>query len=125
MLRALTAIFSLILLPVSVLFLYAFTSQAHAADVNKCIINGKVSYQERPCPVNAKAKTVDTSGKDTKDLGKDFAKSAKEDKEKLDAIEKEKAAKAAAETAALSDKPQMPQLRNPALERIEKFFKGK
>jgi hypothetical protein len=107
------------------LSLTIITAFSWAGEVNKCVINGKVSYQERPCPVNAKAKTVDTSGKDTKDLGKDFAKSAKEDKEKLDAIEKEKAAKAAAETAALSDKPQMPQLRNPALERIEKFFKGK
>ncbi len=127
--RILYIAFKAILLRVSVLLsIIAVSNFALAGEVNKCTINGKVSYQERPCPDKSKAKTVDTSGKDTKELGKDFAKSAKEDKAKLEVMEKEKAAKEAQEKAASGDGPQMPQtpqLRNTALERIEKFFKGK
>jgi glutaredoxin len=102
-----------------------FLSMPHCAfaqSVNKCMIGGKTIYQAEPCPEKAKAKTVDTSGKATSELGKDMAKSAKQDKARWAEIEKEKKAKEAAEAAALSDKPQMPQIRNPALERIEKLF---
>jgi glutaredoxin len=118
--RIILRVFQALLMTVCSFSLLMNASQAQS--VNKCLIGGKTIYQAEPCPEKAKAKTVDTSGKATSELGKDFAKSAKQDKARWAEIEKEKKAKEAAEAAALSDKPQMPQMRNPALERIEKLF---
>jgi hypothetical protein len=102
-----------------------YASNSIAQSVNKCTINGKVTYQSTPCPVAAKAKAVDTTDKNAA-LGKDFAKSAKADKAKLDAIEKEREQKAARERAAengMNGEAPKPAMRNLAIERIEEAAK--
>lgn len=99
-------------------------SATSAQNVNKCMIGGKVTYQTAPCPAVAKTKVVDTRDPNA-ELGKDFARTAKADKAKLDAAEKAKqqeaARKRAEENGLNPDKlgAQKPQTRNLALERIE------
>jgi hypothetical protein len=102
-----------------------YASNSIAQSVNKCTVNGKVTYQSTPCPAAAKAKAVDTTDKNAA-LGKDFAKSAKADKAKLDAIEKEREQKAARERAAengMNGEAPKPAMRNLAIERIEEAAK--
>ena len=116
-------------LPINYAFLSAlalFAAQnSSAGEVNKCVINGKVTYQSTPCPSAAKAKKVDTTDKNAA-LGKDIASTAKADKAKLDAIEKERTQKAARERAAengMNVEAPKPVMRNLAIERIEEAAK--
>jgi hypothetical protein len=99
-----------------------YASNSIAQSVNKCTINGKVTYQSTPCPAAAKAKAVDTTDKNAA-LGKEFAKSAKADKEKL--AEREKTAVQTSGAAQRKSEnwreAEMapPVMRNLAIERIE------